>query len=232
MNFLYLMIFTFVLTSSIDASPTLPQHAATSHHNASQYLRSAGQYALIFTGREHEKYPLYYINHPWYISAEYHRGTVFANKISFPDVQMRLDLYRNELVISPDNSPFNIVADADSAIVHGKKIIRISPQINPSVWGYVVVVHEGKNNRVYLKNNLMLRQKVVSGVLTQQFETTRVFWLHYRDDLHRLSKISDLYPFYPDQRPAIRSFINDNNLNFRKNPEQTLVLLMDYLEKL
>jgi hypothetical protein len=196
---------------------------------AAAYLRSADEQAVVFTGKEHEKYPIHYANSPWLKSTEYTRGILYANKKVYPDVQMKLDLYRNELVISPDNSPYNIVTTADSAFLHTTNVYFIPPMPNQNLSGYVVVLHRGKH-KLYLKYHLQLRQQVESGRVVYRFETSTSHWLHTSDGLFKLARISDLYPFFPEERRNIRAFLHNNHLNFRKNPDLTLTRLMDYLD--
>ena len=73
------------------------------------YVSSAAGQSVIYHGKEQLKYPTSIRNHPYLKSEKYVPGDLSFEGILYKDVKMRLDLYKNELLLfSPDNR-YNIV---------------------------------------------------------------------------------------------------------------------------
>lgn len=203
-----------------------PQREAIAH-----YLQSADMHSTVFTGREHEKYPLHYKNHPWFQSDNYSKATIYINGMIYPDIQLKWDLYKDQLVISPENSPYNIVTNADSAFLFNQKVCKLPFQNNQLPFGYVIVLHEG-HNTLYLKHLVHFRERVESGQLVSSFAIRKTFWLAQAEGMTKITRLRDVTRLYPQHRREIRSFLKNNSLNYRKNPELALTSLMEYLEQL
>ena len=77
------------------------------------YVSSAAGQSVIYHGKEQLKYPTSIRNHPYLKSEKYVPGDLSFEGILYKDVKMRLDLYKNELLLlSPDNR-YNIVLPSD-----------------------------------------------------------------------------------------------------------------------
>lgn len=86
--------------------------------------------SVIYHGKEQLKYPTSIRNHPYLKSEKYVPGDLSFEGILYKDVKMRLDLYKNELLLfSPDNR-YNIVLPSDRvdyAEFHGYHIFYRYP---------------------------------------------------------------------------------------------------------
>jgi len=233
MRFFYLLTYALVILVSASASNPAPSDTPVDlfppQKAAAGYIQSADSYAALFSGKEHEKYPLHYVNHPWFTSPEFTPGVLYIHKMTYPGVMMKLDLFRDQLVITPQNSPFSIVSAADSAKLHGTTIQLLLPANGQGPTGYAVVLHNG-THQLYRKYQLIQRQLVESGRVVYRFETLSAYWLQKDDQYFKITKLSDLYPHFQVERKNIRHFLNEHQLNFRKNPETTLSRLMKYLD--
>ncbi len=234
MRFFYLLTYALVFfataSASIPVAPARSVDSSSPQQAAAAYIHSADSYAALFSGKEHEKYPLHYVNHPWFTSSEFTQGVLYINKMTYPGVLMKLDLFRDQLVITPQNSPFSIIVAADSAKLHGTTIHLLPPSIGVGPTGYGVVLHN-RTHQLYRNYQLIQRQLVESGRVVYRFETLSAYWLRKDDKYHKITKLSDLYPHFQVERKNIRHFLNEHQLNFRKNPETTLSQLMKYLDQ-
>ncbi len=224
------LVFIVTAVASKPVPINNPDNTDSPRTAAAGYILSADTYAPLFSGKEHEKYPLHYSNLPWFKSSEYTPGVLYVGGSMYPRVLMKLDLYRDELVISPHTSPFNIITKADSASLHGITIHFLHARNAQEPSGYVEVLHNG-NRKLYRKYQLLQRQVVESGRVVYRFETLSAYWLLSGNQFYKITRIADLYPHFQVERRAIRHFVTEQQLNFRKNPETTLSRLMNYLDQ-
>ena len=113
------------------------------------YVSSAAGQSVIYHGKEQLKYPTSIRNHPYLKSEKYVPGDLSFEGILYKGVKMRLDLYKNELLLlSPDNR-YNIVLPSDRvdyAEFHGYDIFYRYPDERSGNLpeGYYLRLHEGK----------------------------------------------------------------------------------------
>ena len=63
------------------------------------YVSSAAGQSVIYHGKEQLKYPTSIRNHPYLKSEKYVSGDLSFEGILYKGVKMRLDLYKNELLL-------------------------------------------------------------------------------------------------------------------------------------
>lgn len=112
------------------------------------YTAAAAGQSVIYHGKEQVKYANSIKNHPYLKGEEYVTGDLSFEGIRYRGVKMRLDLYRNELLLlSPDNR-FHIVLPSDRvdyAEFHGYHIFYRYPdgRLDNLPEGYYLRLHEG-----------------------------------------------------------------------------------------
>jgi hypothetical protein len=235
MSFFQLLVATtFLVTSQATCNNLSTDSLTNSAHTAiNSYLTNADAHALIFSGREHVKYPLHYINHPWLHSPDFTNGTLYVNNKVYPNLNMKLDQFKDELVISPPNSPFSIVvlpAYVDSAVLHGLQLRHFSSPNGSFPAGYALLLVDG-DYQLYQKNQLLIRDVINSGILTTRFETLAQFWIHKNNTFYNISTIRDVYRLFPEQRSTIRTYARQQRLNFRNDRSNALSQLVTFLNQ-
>lgn len=97
------------------------------------YFSAAQEYALIYNGKEYSRYEKQTTNHPYLVNAEFEEGTISSGKTLYPGLLMKLDLFRDELVLQSPKKLYPVVAEKDRIdyiLLNGYHII------NPSVRGW------------------------------------------------------------------------------------------------
>ena len=200
-------------------------------NSAIEYMRIAGSQAVLFYGIEQMGHPRV-LNHPFLVDEQYTQGRLSFNGIIYPEVMLRLDLNRDELVIlSPDFrhivlSPENV----DFAELHGRRIIYFHHNNLPGSppTGYYSLLHSGKTK-------VLKRQTADLAVDQHRREqyfrfSTRIFL--YKDGVYhtirnRRGLLRVLYPY----RRELRQFISANRLRFRHNAEGFITQVVREYEK-
>ena len=206
------------------------EHWQMIDNSAIEYMRIAGSQAVLFYGIEQMGHPRV-LNHPFLVDEQYTQGRLSFNGIVYPEVMLRLDLNRDELVIlSPDFrhivlSPENV----DFVELHGRHIIYFRHDNLPGSppTGYYLLLHSGEIKVLKRKTAaLMVVQHEMDFVLS-----SRIFL--YKDGVYhtirnRRGLLRVLYPY----RRELRQFISANRLRFRHNAEGFITQVVREYEKL
>lgn len=220
----------FWLTFSLSVSTIL--HAQ--HHTLTElqtekelYLKAAGNQALVFQGKEQLKYPLHYLNHPFYLQQEYAAGELWYDGNYYPDVKLRFDTHRHEMVVLSGNPAFNVVLSperVDSARLFGKTIIRMDNNefVKP---GYYIVHYRSRSSIIEYKF-AYLQNFVDDNKLKTRFEFLQTIYIERNGRISPIRNLNSLLRIYPDRRAEIGRLIRKQGMQFRRQPAETLIEIL------
>lgn len=165
-------------------------------------------------------------NHPYLKDAQYAKARLLYHNVLYPEVLLRLDFSRDELVaLSPDQQ--NIVLfpeNVDSVELHGQHIIyfrRDTLSGCPSS-GYYILLHSGKY-KVLEKNTASLKDTEGIGNQTEwYYAISTQYYLFMDDAYYNVSSQRSLLKALALHKKELKRFISANHLKFRKNAEEFL----------
>ncbi|MDR0438589.1 MAG: hypothetical protein LBH22_09935 [Bacteroidales bacterium] len=204
-------------------------------HDATMvYMQTVGEQAPLYYGSLQEG-RLRAINHPYFGSEQYSKARLSYRGIVYPEVMLRLDLNRDELVIfSPDGRQIVLFPEyVDYVELHGNRIIYFCNDGLPGSpsTGYYIVLHSG--NSTILKKQIASRTEKTSQTgVERKFTFRTTFYLHkdgvYYTIRNKRGLLRALYP----HKEKLRQFISSNRLNYRKNADELITRAVIEYEKL
>ena len=200
---------------------------------AMEYLQTAGNQSALYYGNPQDGLPRA-TNDPYLKDAHYAKARLSYSRVIYPEVLLRWDLFRDELVIfSPDFR--NIVLfpeNVDHAELHGHHIFyfhRDSLPGSPSS-GYYILLHSGDCKVLEKQTASLMKESNYSTAWMYVFSTN--FYL-YRDGVYHTIRTSrGLLNVLQPYKKELKRFISANRLQFRKNTEEFLIRTVNEYEKL
>ena len=197
-----------------------------------EYMRVAGSQSLLFYGIEQAILPSA-SNHPYLHHPQFTTARLSHNGVIFPEVMLRLDLHRDELVIqSPDlRSLVLLPENVDFAELHGRHIIYFRHDYLPGSppTGYYFLLHSGKTK-------VLKRQTASLAVNQHRGENYFVFlsriFLYKDGTYHTIRNRRGLLRLLQPHRRELRQYISANQLRFRRNAEEFITQVVREYEKL
>jgi len=197
-----------------------------------KYLQMVGDQSALYYGNEQDKH-LRASNHPYLKEELYVKARLSYCRIIYPEVLLRLDLSRDELVVqAPDRR--NIVLfpeNVDFAELYNQQIIYFRTDSLPGCpsSGYYILLHSG-NCKVLEKKTATLMLENNSRNLSYTFSTR--FYL-YQDGIYYNIRTKNglLKVLYPHKK-ELKRFISANHLRFRRDAEEFLSLTIGEYEKI
>lgn len=195
------------------------------------YFSSIGEYAAIYSGKEQNKYPSFYKNHPYYKTDSYQEGTLSFDGIVYPNVKLRLDLNLEELAILSLDNRFNIVIPSDRLdyAYIGSDYITINKGENPLPKGFNIRLYEGEHS-VWLKQSCLFTKRIEDRTILYQFDIKKRFYVYKDGQYHKIGSLSSLLKLFPEQKEKLKRHIKATGLNFRSSPENTIVEVVKQYE--
>ena len=200
-------------------------------NSAMEYRNVADKQSVLYYGKEQDVYQRT-INHPYLIDAQHTKARLSYSGVIYPEVMLRLDLYRDELIVQ---SSFNrnivlVPENVGFAEMHGRNIIYFrsdSLRGSPSS-GYYTLLHSGKCKVLERQVNRLTHND------RQEFYyyMTTSFYLYKEDVYYIIRSQRGLLKALGSHKKELKRFISANHLRFRDNTEIFLVKTINEYEKL
>ena len=196
------------------------------------YLDKTGEYAEIYNGRVEIIYPsILYKNQPYYKSSDFTGGKLMHNGNTYSNVSLRLDLYKEQLILRSPGSNYHIIAAnecVDSVYLYDDVFVYLTQydKTTPKA-GYYRLLHDG-NLQLLHKISFSLDTRDVVYRFSSQDKYHVLFNGKYREVKNKNS-IIDILPQYKKQ---INQFAKEYKLDFSLNKEYSLMRLISYCEQL
>ena len=199
---------------------------------AIEYLRIAGNQSMLYYGTPQVGHPRT-TNHPYLVNMQFVKSRLSYNRIIYPEVLLRFDLSRDELVVQSPGFR-NVVLfpeNVDFVELHGRHIIyfyRDSLPNSPST-GYYTLLYSG-NCTVMQKQTANIT--VNRDTLEEYYNLITIFYLYNDGVYYTIRNKRELLKALQPYKKELKQFISNNNLRFRHNAEGLITQTVIEYEKL
>ena len=208
--------------------------AEAQHVNA--YFRTASYYTVIYTGKEEIKYPLSILNDPYLYTKEYKEGTLLYDGVLYPDVKLRLNGHKEELVVLSPDGRFNIIVPTERVgyATIGDLFIfyNISATgINALPDGYYVRLHNGKYP-VLKRETCIIQSKPKETKVEESFVRSNRLYVLKDGKYNQIRNKSNILKLFKSEKKALKRFIKEKELNFKNAPDDFVAAVAKHYETL
>ena len=198
---------------------------------AVDYLRIAGNQSALFYGNLQEGHPRT-MNHPYLKDIQYAKARLSYLRIIYPEVLLRLDLSRNELIIqTPDFRNLVLFPEnIDFAEFHGRHIIYFRRDSLPGCpsSGYYTLLHSGKC-KVLEKQAAKI---MVDNTHQYYYDFSTNFYLYHNGVYYTIRNKSGLLKVLQPYKKELKRFISSHHWQFRNDAEKLISQTVNEYEKL
>lgn len=200
-----------------------------------EYLKQAKDHSVIYNGELETVYTsIQYENTPYYVSDEFVPGHIYYKKNSYPNQRVRLDLYKDQLIVLTPENNYSVVVKSDKVkkvILHNKTFIYHTPPPKSGMkTGYYSLLHDGDNLKLLGRETFLLNQP--SDRVTYDFFSSTKYYIFYNGEYHQVKNKRSFTKLFPAYKKQINKFVSEQSLDFRQHPEKSLVVLSKYCEEL
>lgn len=169
--------------------------------------------------------------HPFFEKEEPQPGIIFYNDIRYPDILLRYDLVRDEVIFANHNDNLNIklITEKIRAFsIKGHLFIHIAEKngVNFPGIGFYELVYDG-TAQVLVKRRKNLRESAKAEE-PARFNQANTYFIKKDSVYYKINNKRSLLAVFKDYKTEISKFMQKQNLNFKNDPEYTLVNVVDY----
>ncbi len=201
----WLMLFTMIASNSFMA---FSQETAIK-----KYLEAAGDYAVAYNGEIGTIYnPYLYTNTPYLISPDYTTGDIYFQNTHYPNQQVRLDLYKDQLILLTAKGHHGVVVDPRTVkrvVMYNKTFIwHTPPEKSGLKTGYYMVMADGEQVKLLCK--IMCVVLSPNDRPQRYFSEIKKYYILYNDSYYPVSKNRSFNKIFPSLKKQIKAFNKSN----------------------
>jgi len=199
--------------------------------SASEYMQSAGSDAALYYGYQQAPLPRT-TNLPYLNGLDYTTGRLSYHQVVYPNVLLKLDLYRNELVVKSSYGDIVLFPEnVDFAELLGKRIIYFRSDSLPGCpsTGYYFLLNSGKC-KVLEKQTASLSS--YSSQEGPYYDFKKNFYLMKDGIYYKITSQKSLLTVLQAYRKELKQYISSLQLDYKKFPDIVIAMTVDEYEKL
>lgn len=221
---IYLTFYLIFFTWDTGYSQNLP---------VKEYIDKSSNYGILFRGMVEQNYnPYIYANQPYYISSDFSTGDIYYKKRKYPAQKMRLDFFKDQLIIlSPDN--YNLIVGhqgVDSFYIHNKLFVYYIPEKKIELKdGYYLLLHQGEKIKILAKGTANLNTPKTE---LAHFSTTIRYYGIYNTKSYTIRNRTSFSKIFPQYKKDINRFAKTRKLKFKEDIDKDIASMAAYCEEL
>ena len=199
---------------------------------AQEYFSSASDFARLYVGEIEPQYQMWtWKDSPYYKDdPEMYKGRISYHGVVYDNVQMRFDLYKQQLaVLTPQSNMLCLPEQKyiDWFEMDGHRYVH-DPEDSLR---YAYILSDGSKNGVQLYRSsykIFSGEKDFGDKMMLKTLSPREHYLLVTPDgaMHHVKKAKDVAQIFPEQKKQIRQYARRNHLSFsRRNREESLTTL-------
>jgi hypothetical protein len=209
---------------------------AQSDDPVGSYLAVAGEHSPVYTGKIPIPYPAYFTNHPYLSSETFKEGELSFSGITYPGILMRLDWYRDRLLVIPPGGLHEVIlspAQVGHATLYGRHIIYHQPDSlkGSPPKGYYLLLYQG-DCRILSRTACSMREMSKDGVVTGWFTFSDKYYLLKDGVWREVRRKGSVLKAFPSHKKELSRFIAEHKPDFRRNAGEAITAVVKEYERI
>jgi hypothetical protein len=189
----------------------------------------------IYNGPEYTEHHSYAEGHPFLDTEEWMMGSVTYDGEVYNNVNLRMDITSDALILEnhtviPYFSGIKLLQSrVTSFSLNDRRFVKIAGQAGLND-GYYEIITDARHTLLASRVK-ELSEKVVDGKLESKFLLKDRFYIKRGNDYQSISKLSQLYKLFPDQKKNIREHLSGIDGKTLEDNLRVAVAILDQQDK-
>lgn len=197
------------------------------------WYKNTDKQSRLYNGWLHIGYSHKIEGNAYYPGREWQKGTVIYDGLSFPDVLMMYDVYKDELIVQHFHKlMLNLHNEKVKEFSFGNsrfiRIERDSAKRMTLSTGFYQEMHKGKISFLVKRQKIM--EETITDVLEQKFLSKNYYYVNRNETWHAVKTYKDLLAVFKDHQKEVRQHLKKNKVRYRKDKENAILLAVQHID--
>ncbi len=225
-SFVLVWIISSATLAQSSSSDSLSYEKAL-YNTIALFRNSIKEKSLLYTGREYIQYGNGIKGHPYFQQDSLQTGTVSYDGVSYPRILLKYDIYQDALIVS-DYERSGLIELLREKIswfeisAHHFVYLSSPKEINKISSGFYELLLSHPLSTIYARRSKQVPAAPKSDE-QQQFAEKNVYYIMVNNAYFEINNKESLLRVLKDKKDALKNYIKENNLNFKKDLEKAII---------
>ena len=199
----------------------------------SNYQKSIGNDLALYNGSEYVSYGHGYLGNPFFVNDNFKTENICFNGITYFNIPLLYDIINDKVIIQNKEGDKNIVPEQtkiSSFTIGGHHFISYHNNNTELKNGYYEILSEGVFSAIIKRTKKISYGKNAEDSI--QFKSYDKYYISSENELIEIKNNNSIIKTFNDEKTKIRAFLNNNSLNFKKEPDKSLSMVTTYYNEL
>ena len=197
-------------------------------------MAAVGGSANLYNGTEYTASYPFTTGSPFWDTSGFKSGIISYEGVVYKDIPISYDLVSNEVLIK-GYQQLTIKLDASKInffLINGHLFVRLNGEANTRnlLPADIYELSYNGNIKLYVKRKKQA-ERSFNPADPDRIVAYNAYFVQKDSLYHQVSSKNALLKLFRDKSDAIRTFWKENNLNFRTDPEKTIIQTITYYTK-
>lgn len=172
------------------------------------------------------------ISHPFLISDDWKKGSIFINGIKFKDASLNYHILKDEVLYKGENPSVMVLTKSyiDSLFINQHLLINSDKLDVQNSMGFIELLNRG-NYTTYLKHKIGITQVSSGNSISLKYMKPKfTVYIRHEDLLINLSSKRSFLFFFSSRKKDISKFMKKNKIKYKKATQLQLISLLEYCD--
>lgn len=176
-------------------------------------------------------------NNMYYIADKYSKGDVIYDGQTYYDVNIKYDIYKDELILNPygESEHIGLILIKDkieSFSIKDKRFVKIEKKDNDLpefTTGYYEENEFAPDFIFYIKHHKDIQKGINDDGVFYNFKENHLFFIYLKNKTYQIKSKNDIIKLFPEQKKQINTFYSTNREILKSDKNQFMENLMKYI---
>ena len=203
------------------------------------YDSRLGQNSFIYNGRIYNEKFMGIRGHPYFSDDYWITGRITFQDMVFDGLQLIYEIYHDQLLLSSYNNQGRFApiilnsGDIKNFELHGHTFVFLEhDKVSGLAEGLYDVVYSGPDLQLYIKRKKEIIKETFGTDMWEEFRETDICYLKKENTYYHIKNRNSVLKALEDYKKEIKTFIKNENLDFRADMEGALLKIVAWFESL
>lgn len=203
----------------------------------SLYQRENVEISHLLNGSEYIEYEGYIAGNQFFETEYLEDGSVFYDGVLYQNVPLLYDVVKDDVVVIRPKALFNIRLNPEKIKYFNFLDHTFIRQEGDGIknltfpTGFYDLLYDG-GTKVLAKRQKILYETIKENKIYREFRKTDKYYIRKDGNNHPVGSKRSVLNVFKDQKSALLKFLRANKINFRNNPELTMIKIAQQYDEL
>lgn len=227
-------IFLFFIYQANSQTINLGQNGVLVDSVMKSFVADQRELLPIYNGRLFYSYASNIEGHAFFVSKDWHNGSVLYDGVWYQDLIIMYDLLKDVVIVKhPNGVPISLYSERVQQFkIAGANFVRLGVDKDKVIKpGFYQVMTDG-DVTLYARRSKLLEERIVSNEIERKFVDNNHFYAYTNNTYYWLKKPKSLLSILDEKKQKVTQYMSGQKVSYKKEAERAMLMIAEYNNQL